>query len=388
MLIPACALILGCVPQGDDKPAPTQTLQDSLVKLGIERAVAELFATVEPEFLRYNRITFYGTTLASTQPAKDRVEAEVKLCSERRAAGKLAAATRSDALLCFNLLLHRPDVGREYLESLVRAAKPGADRFVDAAITEGCNASEVWGEQFAVKGLKNSDVAWRRYWANWLAGEATAPETAATVRDALATETDTDVRAALYNALALLLDRKAVDAIKKALPGEKDATVQAAMVFAVAEIEGRDALAWLGSLDLKAGEVKKQIEDSTEYLRNETTDANKHGFEIGNDDEFVQRFGDLNTPSITWLAKQGLLEPTAGAGNAKLSKETKAQLFDALDQSLGFGLEAVKGSLFASLEPSDLPRLCRLRALGSYCPNGMAKQRRRTLLIMMRSLRA
>ena len=54
---------------------------------------------------------------------------------------------------------------------------------------------------------------------------------------------------------------------------------------------------------------------------------------------------------------------------------------------LGFGLEAVKGSLFASLEPADLPHLRRLRSLCAYCPNRLADQRRRTLLIMMRSLR-
>lgn len=383
------AAVLACIgPAVAQEATPAAPQPDSLVAAyGIDPVAAALFAKVEPEFLRYQRVVFYGNTLASTQPAAELVEAEMALYRQRKAAGTLAKANRTDALLCFNLLLHRPEAGREYLAEFVKGLAPTADGFVDSAILFAVMAAGTWGEQFAAEGLASKDLAQRRFWATFVAGDATEVATAARVRERLTAETDPEVRAALYTAQGTLLDAAAVAGLKSAFGTESTPKVRAAIAFAVTEIQGRDALPWLQALEVPEGELRDQVRGSIDYLRTGTTDANKHGFEIGNDREFVERFADLHSPAMDWLRKEGRLDETAVEAAEKFSKAKKAELFDVLDASLGFGLEAVKGSLFASLEPADLPRLRTLRALCAYSPNNLASGRRRSLLIMIRSLR-
>lgn len=385
-LLPACLWIaLAAAPRAQNHDGAPD---DGLAKLGIDAEAAALFAKVEPEFLRYQKLAIYGNTLASTQPAKELVDAEVELYQKRKAAGKLQKPDRTDAVLCFNLLLQRPAIGREYLTAIVAGTTPGQDPLVDNAIHLGATAAEQWGERFAVAGLAGKDVAWRRFWAAWLSRGAIEDATAPALRSAVAAESDAETRASLYRALGTLVDAKAVPVIEAGLAKEREPKVRAAMVFAVVEIRGRDALPWLARLEDPSDEVKAEIKDGGDYLRDGTTDANKHGFEIGNDREFAQRFGDLHTPAIDWLQKEGLLADDAIDGTIQLDEKRKAALFQALEQSLGFGLEAVKGSLFASLTKEDLPQLRRLRALSVYSPNALTPGRCNTLLIMIRSLRA
>ncbi len=385
-LVLCCSWAATTVASQDENPPPEQ--HPLVAHYGIEVDAAQLFSKVEPEFLRYQtQLRFYGTTLAETQPAPELVDAEVAMYRLRRSTGKLEKPGRTDALLCFNLLLHRPDVGRDYLKELTEVVVPGTDGFVDSAIAYGTMASGSWGEQFAVAGLDHDDVSRRRFWATYLSREATVDNSATRIRDVLKSEKDSRVRASLYLALGTLIDKGSLAATKAAFEKEEDVDVRRAMVFAVTETMGRDALAWLGSLEEANPQVREQIDGSTQYLREGTTEDNKHGFEITNDAEFVQRFHGLKTPAIQWLTREGFLADDAVANGKDIGDDEKAELFDALEQSLGFGLEAVKGSLFAALKPADLPRLRKLRALCAYCPNQFAQGRRQTLLIMIRSLR-
>jgi len=102
----------------------------------------------------------------------------------------------------------------------------------------------------------------------------------------------------------------------------------------------------------------------------------------------VMRFADLrSSPTMAWLGEVGRLDEAAVEKGERLSDEHKQKLFELLVDSKGFGLEAVKGALFASLAKADEPKLLRVRAAGMASPNQLAIARMRTIGIMLRHVR-
>ena len=65
----------------------------------------------------------------------------------------------------------------------------------------------------------------------------------------------------------------------------------------------------------------------------------------------------------------------------------KNELMNLLIESKGFGLEAVKGQLFISLEQSDMPALMELRKSCVYSPNTFSFGRLSTVGSFIRYLR-
>ena len=68
-------------------------------------------------------------------------------------------------------------------------------------------------------------------------------------------------------------------------------------------------------------------------------------------------------------------------------EKVECELLELLLDSKGFGLEAIKGSLFKSLDAKDAAMLLRIRAAGMSSPNHFAQARMMTLSIMIRQVR-
>jgi hypothetical protein len=108
---------------------------------------------------------------------------------------------------------------------------------------------------------------------------------------------------------------------------------------------------------------------------------------ITNDINFITRFESSKAPSVLLMKKMELLD-TANANHSKaLSKEEKTALLNALIESKGFGLEAVKAQLFLSLDQADMPQLLALRQASVYSPNGDSFARLKTIGLFIRYLR-
>jgi hypothetical protein len=81
------------------------------------------------------------------------------------------------------------------------------------------------------------------------------------------------------------------------------------------------------------------------------------------------------------LAEAALKDPPA------LAPGKKAELMPLLVDSRGFGLEAVKGSLFKTLTKEDEEPLLATRAASFYSPNDYSWGRLKTIGIMVRVVR-
>jgi hypothetical protein len=67
--------------------------------------------------------------------------------------------------------------------------------------------------------------------------------------------------------------------------------------------------------------------------------------------------------------------------------DRKRELLQRLEDAKGFGLEAVKGALFLSLDPDDETTLLRIRQVGYFSPNAQSEGRATTIGILVRTIR-
>ena len=95
----------------------------------------------------------------------------------------------------------------------------------------------------------------------------------------------------------------------------------------------------------------------------------------------------MRSPAMVWLEKEGLLDTAKALHPIPLTPSKKNELMNLLIESKGFGLEAVKGQLFISLEQSDMPALMELRKSCVYSPNTFSFGRLSTVGSFIRYLR-
>jgi hypothetical protein len=89
------------------------------------------------------------------------------------------------------------------------------------------------------------------------------------------------------------------------------------------------------------------------------------------------------------MREQKMFESKTGVIHipAKFTQDQEKALFDALIDAKAFGLEAVKGSLFNSVDKNDLASLLRLRAVGWYSPNPLSERHLKTSNLLIRHVR-
>lgn len=180
---------------------------------------------------------------------------------------------------------------------------------------------------------------------------------------------------------------KSIEIIKQIIETAKNDEVQTKAIFAYAELAGYDGIKYLESVKTIGEKSKEEKKSSIDWLKKETSPKNKFGTEVTNDIDFIKRFGDIKSPAIIWMDKEGLLNEKKAKKPTPLTKDKKDKLLDLLIESKGFGLEAVKGQLFLSIEPTDIDKLLTLRQMCVYSPNNFTKGRLNTIEILVRYLR-
>jgi len=167
-----------------------------------------------------------------------------------------------------------------------------------------------------------------------------------------------------------------IPAIKKIIERTTDDETQTKAIFAY--LEKIKSIGEKSSQELKA---------SMDWIKKETNAANKYGVIVESDVNFISRFGDIHTPAMVWLEKEGLLDTAKALHPIPFTAAKKNELLKLLIESKGFGLEAVKGQLFLSLEQSDIPTLLELRKSCVYSPNTFSFGRLSTIGMFIRYLR-
>ena len=198
---------------------------------------------------------------------------------------------------------------------------------------------------------------------------------------------DTEIKKDLIGALMYISNPKSIEVVKQIIETTKNDEVQTKAIFAIAELAGSEGIKYLESIKTVGEKSKEEIKSSIVWLKKETSSKNKYGTEVTNDIAFIERFGDIKSPAIIWLDKEGLLNEKKAQKPTPLTKDKKDQLLYLLIESKGFGLEAAKAQLFLSIEQSDIDKLLTLRQICYYSPNKFTKGRMNTTGIFIRHLR-
>lgn len=363
----------------------------------LQKEIAEHFQKVVPEMSRYRGVTFYGETLSATRPDAESLRKEQELFTKVMATAAAKTLPVEVLLLGHNLVVFEPTLAapagserpmtKTYLRALLAAAADGTAQ-QQSALFYATLAAGALGEQELVAHLDSESVAVRKSLAGFLSRAAIHAASAAPVEQRIAVEPDATVRAMLVRSLAMIGMPSSLKLLRELAERAKDDEVQAAAIFAFVEVAGFTGIAFLEGLSPTGEQARQSLRDGLQYLKDETSPTSRHGREVGNDEEFVMRFGDLSScPTIAWLGKIGRLDEAAVGKPERFSDEHKKELLDLLADAKGFGLEAIKGSLFLSLAKGDEAALLKILAAGFSSPNALTQGRMKTLGIMIRHIR-
>jgi len=158
-------------------------------------------------------------------------------------------------------------------------------------------------------------------------------------------------------------------------------------MFAYIELAGYDGIEYFKKIKTVGEKSKKEKEGGLDWLKTGTNSKNKFGVGVENNTDFIDRFGDLKSPVVSWAIKEGLLKKKSISKPIALERKKKDELLDLLIQSKGFGLEMIKAQLFLSLEPTDIDKLLKLRQMCFYSPTDFSRGRQNTIGICVRYLR-
>lgn len=180
---------------------------------------------------------------------------------------------------------------------------------------------------------------------------------------------------------------ESIDFVKKIIESTQNDLIQAKAIFVYVELSGFYGIQYLKKVRYVGEKSESEKKEGIAWLKRETSSKNINGTEVLNDLDFVFRFGDIHSPAMIWLNHKGLLKDKALKKPKSLSTTDKDHLLDLLIESKCFGLEAIKGSLYLSVDKEDLNKLLKLRTLNFYSPNRFTKGRNKTLGILIRFLK-
>jgi hypothetical protein len=348
----------------------------------LDQVLERFFKESPPELFKYGGLAMYGEEKAVFGP--ERIGKENDLLELVQGSELMQHPTNNVWALCHDVLIHSPAKGQQFLTTLNEAVA-GRDT-LDQLFTELLFAGE-FGEALAVGNLRSDDPEMVRTWSSYLSKNAIRTSSVPAIEEELTATKDTLVQQMLLSALMYISEPRSLDLVGRMMDTATNEGVQAKAIFVYTELAGYDGLAPLREVRTLGSRSEGERNEGVEWLKKETGPKNRFGTEVTSDIDFIMRFGDIRSPAMVWLEKEGLLDERKAKKGVQLSVEKKNELLDLLIRSKGFGLEAVKGSLFRSLEAGDVEKLLELRTACFYSPNDQTRGRVNTIGIMIRYLR-
>ena len=359
--------------------------QPALSQEEVETAIKKHFEQVPPALLRYgSRITMYGECLCKTRPSTEVIEQEIALYQQALAAGLTQKPSRLLLALCHNLLIYHPETGRKFMEEINKREYTQELRqyLATAALAAGR-----WGEAFALGNLESPDLERRKFWAMHLNRFAIYEESIPSILQLYGREPDPMVRRDLLRSLSMIGSFEPVAFVKQELETTSDDDIQAGAIFTYVELIGHKAIEYVEHVKPIGPKTAKEKEEGLKWLKEQTRPKSPFGIEVKNDIAFTGRFCDIKSPAMGWLNRKFQTYTNPKGIPDTFSAEDKKELLELLLDAKGFGLEAVKGTLFNCAGPEDVETLLQIRAAGWYSPNNFSTGRTKTIDILVRHIR-
>lgn len=356
--------------------------QSAITPDSLDKKIFTHFKKYRPEAFRYSSLTFYGEI--QTTFDKVQIEKELQLFNEVKNSDLINEPTINVCALCHNILIHSFDNGKAFLKLLNKPTNN--DKIIGALYDEIMFTGE-FGEQLALDNLESQNTEWSKTWADYLSSYAIYESSIPRIEKMLQQTNDNEIKQDLIGALMYISNPKSIEIVKQIIETTKDDAIQKKAIFTYAELAGYDGIKYLETVKTIGEKSKEEKKSSIDWFKKETSSKNKFGTEVTNDIDFINRFGDIKSPVMVWLDKQGLLNEKKAKKPTPLAKDKKDKLLDLLIESKAFGLEAVKGQLFLSIEQSDIDKILTLRQMCVYSPNDFTNGRLNTVGIFIRYLR-
>lgn len=348
----------------------------------INKKLTEHFEKNIAELNRYGGLTIYGEI--KTEIPQDQINTELELFEEIKKSSLIENPTNEVFALCHNLQIHSPEKGKEFLKLL---NKPTKNKETIKSLFVEMIFSGEFGEQLAIENLDSANSDWKKTWAYYLSKNAIYDSSIPNIEKYITNTKEVEIQLNLISSLMYISNLNSVDFIKQIIETTKNDEIQTKAIFCLTELLGFNGLNYLEKIKPIGEKSNEELKSSIEWLKTETSTKKIYGTEVSNDTGFIMRFGDIKSPAMNWLEKEGLLKEGISEKPIILSKEKKDKLIELLIESKGFGLEAIKGTLFLSIEKEDLNKFILLRKYCFYSPNSLTYDRLNTIGIIIRYLK-
>lgn len=348
----------------------------------IEKKLTKHFEKNIAELNRYGGLTIYGET--KKEIPQTQINTELELFEEVKKSSVLANPNNEVFALCHNLQIHSPEKGKELLKLL---NKPTKNKEIIKNLFTEINFTGEFGEQLAIENLDSTNSDWKKIWSIYLSKNAIYDSSIPNIEKHISNTKDVEIQTNLISSLMYISNLNSVNFIKQIIETTKNDEIQTKAIFCFTELSGFNGLNYLEKIKSIGKKSNEELKSSIEWLKTDTNAQKIYGTEVSNDNDFIMRFGDIKSPAMDWLEEEGLLKEEIPVNSIILSKEKKDKLIELLIKSKGFGLEAIKGTLFLSIEKDDLNKFILLRTLCFYSPNSLTNDRLNTLGIIIRYLK-
>ncbi|MDR1762228.1 MAG: hypothetical protein LBR55_07240, partial [Bacteroidales bacterium] len=348
--------------------------QNEITSDSLDSKIKAHFEEYRSELFRYGGLSYYGETVTVFE--KGQIEKELNLFREVKNSELISNPTNSVFALCHNILIHTPEKGKDFLKLLNKPTTN--DDIINFLWAEMIFAGE-FGEQLALDNVESNNAEWSNAWAFYLRRNAIYESSIPRIEKIYNQTNDIEIKVYMISALMYISNPKSIDFIKQIIETTQNDDIQEAAMFAHIELAGYDGMEYFKEIKTVGEKSKKEKEGGLDWLKTGTSSKNKFGVGVENDTDFIDRFGDLKSPVVSWAIKEGLLKKKSISKPVALERKKKDELLDLLIQSKGFGLEMIKAQLFLSLEPTDIDNLLKLRQMCFYSPNDFSIGRQNTI---------
>lgn len=349
----------------------------------VENSLIEHFKKYPPELLKYNRgLTTYGGE--KTKFTSEQIELELNLLDEIKLNKLHLSPSQTMFLLIHNVMIHSPKKGKEIVLDFNLPTKD------DALISYLLMAFMIMGEEgekLVIENILSSDSSWSKTWVNLYHIHFIYESSLKSIESIIRQTNDIETKSKLINSLMYISVPSSRHLIKSILDTTQSDKLMKASIFVYAELVGYKSIEFIKSLKTVGESSEKEKESTLNWLEEYTSPVDLYGTEIDSDPDFVDRFRNLNSPAIAWAKKVGLLNEENISNPVTLPPSKKNILLSKLIASNGFGLAAVKGTLFKSVEKEDIHKLLELRKISFYSPDNFTSGRLNTLNMLIRYLR-
>ncbi len=348
----------------------------------LEREIEFHFKKFTPEYNKFASIINFNSDV--NKITKNQIRKEIRFYESIKNTKLINEPTEIIFILCHNLLIHSPICGKDLLNLLT---KPTSKIDVIGNLYVEYIFMGEYGEQIALECLQSTNISWQKTWAHYLSENGSYDSSIPVIKKVISNTKDTIIQGLLINSLMYISGSQSNEFIKGIIDTTKSDYIQSIAIFAYAELIGFEGIHEIEKIETVGFKSQVEKKESLFWLKKETSLSNKFGNEVTNNVSSIEMYKTLKTSYTEWLENQGLLIEEFVKNPKRISAEKKNELLNKLIEVKGFGLEVVKGTLFLSLEKSDIEKLFELRQLNYYSPNGYTKSNMKTISLLIRYLK-